>query len=170
MPFTPFHFGPALGFGLPLRKYLHVPTFLVSNVIVDVEPLLVLVLGLNYPLHGYLHTFIFASLIGLALGYVTFSFDRSLHPIYKAMKLVVEDNQSLKSYMATGVLGAIFHVLLDSPLYRDIKPLFPSTQNPFYNPNLSLKVYSFCVWMGILGIIYYIGLFIYPLLRKQLST
>jgi membrane-bound metal-dependent hydrolase YbcI (DUF457 family) len=141
----------------------------VANVIVDVEPLLVLVLGLNYPLHGYLHTFLFASLTGLALGYVMFSFDNFLHPIYKAMKLV-EANQSLKSYMATGVLGAIFHVLLDSPLYRDIKPLYPFTQNPFYNPNLSLDVYSFCVWMGIIGIIYYIGLFIYPLLRKQLST
>jgi hypothetical protein len=23
MPFTPFHFGPALGLGLPLRKYVH---------------------------------------------------------------------------------------------------------------------------------------------------
>ena len=169
MPFTPFHFGPALGFGLPLRKYLHVPTFLVANVIVDVEPLLVLVLGLNYPLHGYLHTFLFASLTGLSLGYVVFSFDRFLYPIYEAMKLVVEDNQSLKSYIATGVLGAIFHVLLDSPLYRDIKPLYPFAHNPFYNPNLSLEVYSFCVWMGIIGTFYYIGLFIYPFLRKQLS-
>jgi membrane-bound metal-dependent hydrolase YbcI (DUF457 family) len=167
VPFTPFHFGPAIGFGLPLRKYLHVPTFIVANVIVDVEPLLVLVLGLNYPLHGYLHTFIFASLTGLALGYVLFSFDRLLHPIYKAMKLVVVNKQSFKSYMAAGVLGATFHVLLDSPLYRDIKPLYPFTHNPFYNPNLSSGVYSFCVWMGIIGIIYYIGLFIYPLLRRQ---
>jgi hypothetical protein len=168
MPFTPFHFGPAIGFGLPLRKYLHVPTFLVANVIVDVEPLLVLILGLNYPLHGYLHTFIFASLTGLALGYVMFSFDRLLHHIYKTIKLVVENHQSLKSYIASGVIGAIFHVLLDSPLYRDIKPLHPFAQNPFYNPNLSLEVYSFCVWMGVIGVVYYIGLFIYPLLRKQL--
>ena len=110
MPFTPFHLGPAIGFGLPLRKYLHVPTFIVANVIVDVEPLLVLVLGLNYPLHGYLHTFIFASFTGFALGYVMFSFERLLYPIYRAMKFVVENDQSLKSYMATGVLGATFHV------------------------------------------------------------
>ena len=169
MPFTPFHFGPALGFGLPLRKYLHVPTFIVANVIVDVEPLFVLMLGLNYPLHGYLHTFIFASLTGFALGYVMFSLDRVLNTLYNAMKLVVENDQSLKSYMVTGVLGTTFHVLLYSPLYRDIKPLYPFTQNPFYNPNLSSGVYSFCVWMGIIGIIYYIGLFIYPFLRKQLS-
>jgi hypothetical protein len=143
MPFTPFHFGPAIGFGLPLRKFLHVPTFLVANVIVDVEPLLVLVLGLNYPLHGYFHTFIFASLTGLALGLLMFSIDRFLYPVYKSLKLVSEVNQNIKTFMGTGILGAIFHVLLDSPLYRDIKPLYSFAQNPFYNPNISSDVYSF---------------------------
>jgi len=51
MPFTPFHLGPALGLGLPLRRYVYVPTFILANVIVDVEPFLVLFLGLRYPLH-----------------------------------------------------------------------------------------------------------------------
>ena len=72
MPFTPFHLGPALGFGLPLRNYLHVPTFLVASILVDVEPFVVLSLGLDYPLHGYLHTFIVAFILGLALGYAMF--------------------------------------------------------------------------------------------------
>jgi len=170
MPFTPFHFGPAIGLGLPLRKYLHVPTFMVANVIIDVEPLLVLVLGLNYPLHGYLHTFFFAFLTGLALGYIMFFIDRFLHSIYKILMLVPEENQNIKTFMVTGILGAIFHVLLDSPLYGDIHPLFPLAQNPFYNPNLSLEVYTFCVWMGIIGIIYYIGLLIYPTMKKLLSS
>jgi hypothetical protein len=166
MPFTPFHFGPAMVFGLPLRKYLHVPTFLVANVIVDVEPLLVLVLGLNYPLHGYFHTFIFAALTGLALGYVMFTLDRSLVSFYRFFRLVSKDNQNIKTFIVTGVSGAIFHVLLDSPLYSDIRPLFPLALNPFYNPSLSLAMYSFCVWMGILGIVYYIGMIIYPYMKK----
>jgi hypothetical protein len=83
MPFTPFHFGPALGLGLPFRKYVHTPTFIVANVIVDVEPFLVLLLGLRYPLHGYLHTFLSAFLMGLALGYGMFLLERVLHPLYK---------------------------------------------------------------------------------------
>jgi len=170
VPFTPFHFGPALGLGLPLRRYLHVPTFLVASVIVDVEPLLVLVLGLSYPLHGYLHTFLFASLTGLALGHVMFSLDGFLNPVYRALRLVAEEVQGRKAFMVTGVLGAAFHVLLDSPLYRDIRPLFPFTQNPFYNPGLSPGVYSFCVWTGIIGIIWYLGLFIFPLLKKHPSS
>jgi membrane-bound metal-dependent hydrolase YbcI (DUF457 family) len=117
-----------------------------------------------------LHTFLFASLTGLALGYVMFSIDRFLHPVYKSLRLVSEVNQNLITFMGTGVLGAIFHVLLDSPLYRDIKPLYPFTQNPFYNPNLSMEIYTFCIWMGFLGIIYYVGLFIYPIMKKQLFS
>ncbi len=170
MPFTPFHLGPASGLGLPLKKYIHMPTFLVANVIVDVEPLLVLVLGLKYPLHGYFHTFIFASLTGFALGYMMFIIDRFLFPIYIFFRLVSKGNHKMKTFMATGVIGTIFHVLLDSPLYRDIKPLFPFVQNPFYNPALTSDVYTFCVWMGVIGIIYYIGLFFYPILKKQSSS
>jgi len=169
VPFTPFHLGPALGLGLPLRRYLHVPTFLVASIIVDVEPLLVLVLGLRYPLHGYLHTFLFASLTGLALGYVMFSLDRFLHPLYRALRLVAEGSQDRKGFIVTGVLGAAFHVLLDSPLYRDIRPLFPFAQNPFYNPHLLMEMYSFCVWTGIIGVVYYVGLLIYPFVKGQLA-
>jgi len=154
---------------LPLRRYLHVPTFLVASVIVDVEPLLVLVLGLSYPLHGYLHTFLFASLTGLALGYVMFSLDRFLNPVYRALRLVAEDSQGQKAFIVTGVLGAAFHVLLDSPLYRDIRPFYPFTQNPFYYPGLSSGVYSFCVWMGVFGVVYYTGLLVLPFVKRQLA-
>ena len=169
MPFTPFHLGPALGLGLPLRRYLHVPTFLVASVIVDVEPLLVLILGLRYPLHGYLHTFLFASLTGLAFGYVMFSLDGFLNPVYRALRLVADGSQDRKAFLVTGVLGTAFHVLLDSPLYGDIRPLFPLALNPFYNPRLSYAVYTFCIWTGIIGIIWYLGLIVYPFVKKLLS-
>ena len=91
MPFTPYHLGPALGFDLPFRKYMHVPTFLMANVIVDVEPFLVLVFGLRYPLHGYLHTFLLALFTGLALGYVMFLLERIFHPLYKMFLLESTD-------------------------------------------------------------------------------
>lgn len=152
--------------GLPLRRYLHVPTFLVASVIVDVEPLLVLVLGLSYPLHGYLHTFLFASLTGMALGCVMFFLDGFLNPVYRALRLVVEGSQGRKAFMVTGVLGAAFHVLLDSPLYGDIRPFFPLALNPLYNPRLSYAVYTFCIWTGIMGIIWYLCLIIYPFVKK----
>jgi len=166
MPFTPYHLGPALGFGLPFRKYIHLPTFIVASVIVDVEPFLVLFLRLRYPLHGYLHTFLLASFVGLALGYTMFLLEKNLHPLYKALLLESNNNLNIKFFLITGVLGTMLHVLLDSPLYSDIQPFFPLTVNPLYNPTLSLKIYSFCVWMGILGIIYYAGLLVFLAYKK----
>jgi len=158
VPFTPFHFGPAVAVGIPLRKHLHVPTFILANVVVDVEPFLVLFLGLRYPLHGYLHTFILAFFAGLILGYAMFLLERILYPLYAMFLLEKDQALSLRSFMVAGALGTVLHVLLDSPLYRDIQPFYPITVNPLYNPALSLEVYSFCVWAGILGVAYYAGL------------
>lgn len=170
MPFTPFHFGPALVLGLPFRKYFHAPTFIVANVIVDVEPFLVLLLGLRYPLHGYLHTFLSAFLVGLALGCVMFLLERVLHPLYRVFLLEADNGLTLKSFGVAGVFGTCLHVLLDSPLYADIRPFHPLTANPLLDPALTLGVYSLCVWMGIAGILYYLGLLAfsaYERLRKK---
>jgi hypothetical protein len=169
MPFTPFHLGPALAFGLPLRKHLHAPTFILANVIVDIEPLLVFSLGLKYPLHGYLHTSLAAFFAGLALGYVMFRLERILHPLFQMFLLESADTPSLRSFFVAGVLGTTLHVLLDSPLYGEMEPFFPLTVNPLYRPALSPEVYTLCVGLGIVGTIFYAGLFgrlVYRRLRK----
>jgi membrane-bound metal-dependent hydrolase YbcI (DUF457 family) len=166
MPFTPFHFGPALCLGLPLRKYMHVPTFIVANVILDVEPFLVLQFGLNYPLHGYLHTFLASLFVGLLLGYAMFILERFVQPIYKTFLLETGNSLNLKSFLLSGSLGTGLHVLLDSPLYADIQPFYPLTTNPLYSPALSIEVYSLCVWMGIFGIIWYASLLIFSAYKR----
>lgn len=158
MPFTPFHFGPGLAIGLPLRRYLHVPTFLAASVLVDIEPLLVLILGLNYPLHGYLHTFLFGISAGIVFGCVMFLFEGNLRPLYKAFLLETECSPSRVSFLASGALGTGLHILLDTPLYSDIKPFFPVVTNPFYHPSIASEVYSLCVWMRIIGVAFYLGL------------
>jgi len=166
MPFTPFHLGPGLGVSLLLRRYIHVPTFLLASVIVDIEPFLVLFLGLRYPLHGFLHSFLLAVPAGLILGYVMFLLERFLQPFYRIFLLEADKNLSLKSFLLAGSLGTGLHILLDSPLYNDITPFYPITTNPLYNPSLTPEIYSFCVWMGTFGIICYIGLLIFSIRRK----
>ncbi|MDH5460867.1 MAG: hydrolase [Candidatus Bathyarchaeota archaeon] len=166
MPFTPFHLGPALALGLPTRKYIHAPTFIIANVIVDVEPLVVLFLGSRYPLHGYLHTFLLASLIGLIFGYVMSSAERFFQPLFKMLFLETGDKLKLKSFVLAGALGTILHVLLDSPLYTDIQPFYPVIANLLYNPALSSEIYNLCVWLGIVGIAYYAGLLILSTYKK----
>jgi len=170
MPFTPFHLGPAFGLGLPFRKYLHVPTFILANIILDVEPFLVLFLDLRYPLHGYFHTFLLALFVGLSLGYTMFLLEKFLHKFYGDLLLEPNGKLSLKSFMVAGVLGTTIHILLDAPLYSEMQPFYPLTVNPLYNPLMSTEIYNICVWLGIIGIIYYIYLLVLRGYRRFHST
>lgn len=145
---------------------MHAPTFMLANVIVDVEPFLVLFLGLRYPLHGYLHTFLLAFFFGLAVGCAMFFLERFLHPIFRMFLLESDGKLNMKSFVLAGALGTVLHVLLDSPLYSDIRPFYPLTINPLLNPALSLEIYSICVWIGVFGVIYYLALLASSVYKK----
>ena len=157
MPFTPFHMGPALAVGLPLKRFIHVPTFALGNVVLDVEPLVVLVYGLDYPLHGYLHTLVGALVVGLALGRLMYGLEGAFSPLWRALLLEVGPPR-LGPFLAGGVAGAVLHVLLDSPLYSDIRPLYPAQVNPLYSPGLTSAVYMACTVLGVAGAMYYLVL------------
>jgi membrane-bound metal-dependent hydrolase YbcI (DUF457 family) len=129
MPLTPYHFGPHACVALPLGRRLDLPVFIAANVMVDVEPLLVMTFRLKYPLHGYAHTFLVGALVGVALATMAFPL-RGI--IGKAMRLVRLPYEPTYLKMAlSGVLGVWLHVVFDSFLYRDIRPFFPSSANPF---------------------------------------
>ena len=155
MPFTPFHLGPAFGIGLPLRRWLHLPTFIVTSVLVDVEPFLVVVLGLNYPIHGYLHTFLFASLMGIVTAMLMFQVEDRFKNLYMELSLEGEAPLQLRSFLLGGVLGSVIHVLLDTPLYADIRPFYPYQHNPLYCPAITSEIYGSCILLGFIGVLYY---------------
>lgn len=168
MPFTPLHLGPALAVGLPLRKYLHLPTFIVGNVILDLEPFLVITLGLDYPLHGYFHTFLSALIVGLLLGLVMYKFEKPMKPFYKLTLLETNDTLKLKSFLLAGFFGTALHVLFDAVIYSEMMPFLPWTTNPLIKIGLSAsQVYDACVWLGILGVVYYIVTAIYSIFKKH---
>ena len=168
MPFTPFHLGPALAIGLPLRRYIHVPTFIIANIITDIEPFITLVLNLNYPLHGYLHTLIGAFAIGLVLSYLMYESEGILSPLWRRLLLESEPCYNLRTFAIAGISGTILHVLMDSPLYSDIKPLYPISINPLYNPRLTITIYEAYIFLGILGLLYYFYLVVRVSLRYSL--
>lgn len=129
MPITPLHFGPSGIIALPLNRYLDIPAFLLANVAIDLEPLTVMLLSLSYPLHGYAHSLIGSAIICLVLGLGLFH--------YKNLVEELMGKYFKKSYAATrikvlfsAVLGGWLHVFLDSILYFDIKPFYPSSYNP----------------------------------------
>ncbi len=166
MPFTPFHLGPALVLGLPLRSVVHAPTFILANVIVDIEPLAVLLFNLNYPLHGYLHMFVIAIPFGIAIGYIMFLVERYFRSFYRALLLETERDLRLRSYLVAGAWGCGLHVLLDAPLYSDIRPFYPLSINPLYKPYIAMDIYIICSWLMVLGAAYYLGLVGLALYKK----
>jgi len=135
LPFTPFHFGPALFLGV-IFGYLFLPVFLVSSVIADLEPLAVIVTGIDYPLHGFFHSFIGGSIAA------------SL--VYLASKKVWKKVDG-KRLLAASFAGVYLHILLDAPLYSDIKPFFPIEANPFYAPEFSGATYAGCAALFLIG-------------------
>jgi len=163
MPFTPFHLGPALLLGLILYNILDFPTFLIANIIIDVEPFIILIMGLNQPLHGFFHSFIGGTIISFALFFVILRVRKFFEIIMGVFNL--KQNWSQKSIMASALSGVYLHIILDSRLYTDIKPFFPSTWNPFFSNSIfsSFDVYGFCIFSALAGII----LLIYKIIKAR---
>ncbi len=150
MPLTPFHLGPALLIGLILLRYLDFPTFLIANIIVDIEPILVLFFRLDYPLHGFFHSFLGGSIAAFLLAVVMSKIRKPISPLISFFK--IEQEISFKKILAASLIGVFLHILLDSPIYTDIRPLFPLEINPFYRssgaPGLTETYISVFCFMG----------------------
>lgn len=151
MPFTPFHFGAHACVALPLQKRLDVPVFILSNVFIDIEPLLVMLFNLNYPLHGYAHTFVGSFIIGSLWGCVAYMLRR---PLSRAMNfLKLSYTPSLGMSVLSGAFGGCLHVLFDSPIYADIKPFYPLSINPMYGLISNPMMYLLCALFFIPAIV-----------------
>jgi len=103
MPFTPLHFGPSLCVALPLQKYIDLPIFVLASVVIDFEPLAVIVFGLNYPLHGYCHTFLIGSFVGVAWAITAYAGRDILRKIMIFFGL--EYNTTFHKAVFSGILG-----------------------------------------------------------------
>ncbi len=155
MPFTPFHQVPALVIGIIFIYYLDFPTLLVASVILDIEPFIVLLLDLNYPLHGFFHSFLGGTSIILPLSYIMFKIRYYLNPITDFFKL--EQKSSFLNILAASIIGIYAHILLDVPLYFDIQPLFPLNINPFFDTAAlsGIAIYLFCAYCFLAALILY---------------
>ena len=156
MPFTPFHFGPGLLISLTFLSFIDIPTFLIASVIVDIEPFLVLVFDLNYPLHGFFHSFLGGFIVAVLLSMVMSKIRRYFTPLLTFFK--IEQSISFKKILFSSICAIFLHILLDSPIYSDIRPFFPFEINPFYQSSFvpGLIVYLICAWCFIGTIFVYL--------------
>ena len=154
MPFTPYHWGPSSWIGLLLFRIFDFSTLLISSVIVDIEPPSVLVLNLNYPFHGFFHSFVGGSVVAILTSIVLYLLKGKIKKIMAIFRLA--QDSSFKKILWTSFFGVYFHILLDAPLYSDIKPFYPMRNNPLYGLFSSQQIYLFCSLSFLLGILFYL--------------
>ena len=146
MPFTPFHFGPALALTFIdyKKKRVDLLSALLGAIIVDIRAIYIWFFGSGNFHDGPFHTFLIAPLLGIGIGIIVHLFKNPLSKIMTFLKWPQETSIWQKIISASSM--APLHVLLDAPLYTDIRPLWPfSLDNPFYNLYSSFSAYLICI-------------------------
>lgn len=119
MPFTPYHFGAGALVKSIAPKHFSFAAFAVSNVLIDVEPL-VRMLGLldDTILHGPTHTFPGAAVIAALTLPAIRLWDRTAI----ALRLTGLRTPAVPTWMVltSALIGTASHVILDSMMHADM--------------------------------------------------
>ena len=161
MPFTPYHFGPGLLLGVVLFPFLDFSTVMVACVILDIEPLTILMLQLPFQFHGFFHTYLGATIVACLLSLVIYPLRRYLNELVSIFGLNQES--SFRHIFPASIVGTYSHVFLDSLLYPEMNPFYPLIGNPFVGFFSLGFVYNACIFLGLLGF----GLYVVRLLYNQ---
>lgn len=156
MPFTPFHFGPNLWIGILLLKFINIGAFLLSNIIIDLEPLIVLIFKLEYPLHGYMHSYLIVTLLALPSTILYHRLLFIFNKILKPFKFAQESSK--KTIFFSFLIGFYFHIFLDSIIYKDITPFWPFKFKPFFAISGSTTIYIFCIASFFVAVFFFLSI------------
>ncbi|WP_394697998.1 metal-dependent hydrolase [uncultured Methanolobus sp.] len=124
------------------EKKVNLFSILLGSIIVDVRATYCLFAGCR-PLHGPFHTFLSATVIAFLLSWLLFSQRQWLQKVTD--KLRIEQTYSSLSIIIGLLIGTWSHVLLDSFLYTDIRPLWPLIANPLIKLTESGTLYLLCL-------------------------
>lgn len=162
MPFTPFHLGPAAALKAAAPRHLSFTIFGFSQVLIDLEPLYY-ILRHEAILHRFFHTYVGATLVGLAAVVLGRPVCQWLLMIWLRLwhgKRQTPDAARVASRIPLGAavagafLGVYSHVVLDSIMHADIRPLAPFSQaNPLFRVLSLDALHQLCLGAGILGLV-----------------
>ncbi len=155
MPFTPYHFGPSCFIGLIFRKWLDIPVFILANIIVDLEVLVINFLGVGWPIHRYIHTL----LIGAAAGMIWALAAWPLRNVFKkTMQILrIPYQTSFLKMLISGVLGVWLHVVIDAIYHPDVCLFWPNIRiRPLYALVSKRQVEVICLVFLLAAVIPYV--------------
>ena len=149
MPFTPLHMGPGLLVKALLQGSFSLMVFGWAQIIMDIQPLVVLLTGEGH-LHGFSHTYIGATLIGIGSALTgKYAAEFGLRFIGEARYLPI----SWPVTIISAFIGTFSHVLLDSVMHADVEPFAPFTLNNPFIGFLSIEaLHKLCLYSGLLGV------------------
>ncbi len=158
MPFTPYHFGPSGFIGLALRKYIDIPVFVLANVIVDIEVLVIGLLGLGWPVHRYCHTLLIGAMVGAVWGIAAYPLRHFFERIMRILRIPYQT--SFWKMVISGVLGVWLHVVIDAIYHWDVRIFWPSKAKPLWRLISQGQVKAICVAFFFAALILYAIAFI----------
>lgn len=144
MPVTPFHFGLGAALHAAAPRHLSFLAFCGANVLIDVESVWNLLHGQAH-VHAFFHTYVGATLAGLATAALCLRWRRwrlrtPLPPCHR------------RSLLWGALLGAWSHVVLDSCMHTDIRPLAPfSESNALFRVIELPELHLMLLGLGVLG-------------------
>jgi len=154
MPVTPYHFGPSSFIGLVFRKWLDIPVFVLANIIVDLEVLIINSFGLGYPFHRYCHTLLIGSVVGLLWGASAYPLRHFFNRLMKILRISYQT--SFRKMLISGVLGVWIHVLIDGIYHWDARVFWPSRARPLYRLLSRQQVEVVCLALFAAALIVYV--------------
>ncbi len=120
-----------------------------AQIIMDIQPLVALLTG-EGRLHGFSHTYIGATLIGVGSALTgKYAAEFGLRLIGQARYLPI----SWPVTITSAFIGSFSHVLLDSVMHADVEPFSPfMLNNPFLGFISVGALHKFCLYSGLLGV------------------
>ena len=152
MPFTPFHMGPGLLIKAVLQGAFSLMVFGWAQIVMDIQPLVVILTGEGH-LHGFTHTWIGASLLGIASalsGKYLSEFGLRLIGCRRFVPI------RWPVAVLSAFVGTFSHVLLDGIMHADVEPFWPLTRDNGLLGLVSVRaMHWFCLGSGVVGAVLY---------------
>lgn len=141
--------GPGLLVKALLQGSFSLMVFGWAQIIMDIQPLVVLLTGAGH-LHGFSHTYIGATLIGVGSALT------GKHAAEFGLRFIGQDRYLPISWpvaFTSAFIGSFSHVLLDSVMHADVEPFGPfMPDNPFLGFLSVEALHKFCLYSGLLGV------------------
>ncbi len=160
MPFTPFHFGPGLLFKALAPRRMSWVGFCLSQVAIDCETLYYIV-NEAYPLHRTAHTFIGATVVGLAVGGalclardIIFKWFPRWEEVIRRQTGIIRSETGKFGLLAGSLVGGVTHPFFDGVMHRDVVPFWPFLPgNPFWRLVHPAMLHQGCLLAGVVGLV-----------------